>query len=525
MSLIFNNGTQLKTYDSKNKTKKCTDPLCGKIHPITNFYCDCYNKDPMRTKNVGDLILSGFLPHLPYSWIRSVTNLDTLLEILQEVYDAKQLYPNNIKETQKHIFQSLTKKGKIKVDENKRNDILYIMGSPGRRVYEYIGTLQILKLIDKDYQLTPFGTYLLKTKNTLVLFLSFYSLNIKNSYLPGKVYSNFNVRHFQKIFELLNVHKSLTLEDLTFILMAHEEMDFLSIHEKLFNQCSDKKLRKSLLESYFLGIKNKEMQRQKSAIFNLLTTASIINYRKKEKDFVLSLNATACMDTLNANKIIVEELLTKINQSENNLVEFHNNMEQLLNIFKNTFAKNIPEKVFIYKSGGKHEKKMIDDFKDKGINFRSYDKCYSHIVLPADVLSSLSGGTSHNPDQLCTLIGTNVLVDSKASNSIHNEVHKVLAYNVYAEKINSKAFIYLDNMLPVPTFEKINGLLKENSEKINRIALFTKEALDKLASNKLAKDHFEQIFKKTGFVLVCTKTEKLYTLFEKEINSYLYIIN
>lgn len=524
MNLIFNNGTQLKTYDSKNKTKKCTDPFCGKIYSINNFYCSCYNKDPMRTKNVGDLILSGFLPHLPYSWIRSVTNLDTLLEILNEVYSAKQLYPNEIKETKKEIFQSLVKKGKIKVDENKKNDILYIMGSPGRRVYEYIGTLQILKLIDKNYNLTPFGTYLLTTKNTLVLFLSFYSLNIKNSYLPGKVYTNFNVRHFKKMFELLNAHKNLTLEDLTFILMAHENEDFVLIHEKLFNNCN-KILRKSLLESYFFGKKNKEMLRQKGSIFNLLATASIINYRKEEEDFVLSLNTISCIKTLDANKIIIEDLINNINNSENNLVEYHKNIEVLLNIFKETFNKNKPEKSFIYKSGGKHEKKMINDFKDKGINFRAYDKCYNNIVLPSDVLSSLSGGTNHNPDQLCTLMGTNVLVDSKASNSIHNEIHKVLAYNVYAEKIDSKAFIYLDNMLPAVTYEKIKALLKEKSEKINRISLFTKLALDKLAVDKYAKYKFEQIFKKQNFILVCTKEDNLYSSFEKEINNYIYLIN
>jgi hypothetical protein len=52
MSLIFNSGTQLKTYDSKNKTKKCSNPLCGKVYEINSFFCSCFGTDPFKNKNI-----------------------------------------------------------------------------------------------------------------------------------------------------------------------------------------------------------------------------------------------------------------------------------------------------------------------------------------------------------------------------------------------------------------------------------------------------------------------------------------
>lgn len=524
MNFIFNNGTQLRTYDSKNKTKKCPDPLCGKIHKFDIFYCDCFGKNLMNTKNNEDLILSGFLPHLPYSWIRSVTNVETFLEILQNISISKSLYPTNIKEVHKHLFQTLVKNGRISIDESKKNDIIYIMGSPSRRVHEYINTFKILKLIDKDYTLTSLGSYLLKTKNTLVLFLSFYSLNIKNTYLSGAVYQNFDVYHFKNIFELLQTNKSFTIEDLMFLLTPHNEKDYPIVHEKLFKTCQNKNLRKNLLESYFFGKKNKEMQRQKAAIFNLLTSSNILEYRKNENDYILSVNAIECMNTLQSNYQEINSILLELRKKENNIIEFHENLDKLLNIFKNTLNKNTSHNLLIYKSGGMHENSMIKDFKNKGVNFRKYDKSYSNIILPADVISSLSGGTIHNPDQLCTIKGQNVLVDSKSSNSIHNEIHKVIAYNVYAEKIDSKTFIFLDNQLPSSTLEKIKLLLTENPEKINRIAIFTKNALTNLAANSNAKIYFENIFKRNDFTLVCTHNDKDFKKFEKDIPPNIYLI-
>ncbi len=523
--ITFNNGTQLKTYDSKNHSKKCSNPQCTNIYHINDFYCSCFGIDHFNNKNISDMHLSGFLPHLPYSWSRSITNLDMLVDIIDEIKKSQVLYDSNPKDMKKHLFLALLGKGKITVDSSKSKDKKYIKGGPERRVAEYLMCLQIFRLIDSNYSLTALGEYLHKTKNTSVLFLSFYILNIKNSILKGKTYQDFNVFHFKKIFEVLKEKRSLLLEDCMLILMAHQPDDYIKVHDNFFRDksCQNPQLRKILIERYFLGENNKEMGRQKAALFNLLEASGIIDLDKTNKLYSLTKNAENLLDDIQQKQVAIDLLVKDIDSTNTNIS--NKAIDDLLEISNNILNKNKPIKnPLIYKSGGKHEKNMLSMFAKANIEFRKYDKSLTHINLPANVSSSLSGGTEHNPDHLCTLKGSKVLVDSKSSESIHNEIHKVIAYNAYAEQANTKTFIFLDNIIPNKTIAKIKKLLEDTPELIDRIVFFTKNAIVLLCSDNKVKESFETFYQSKGFLLVCTKNDSNYNIIAKELENNSYIV-
>lgn len=521
MTVVFNSGTQLKTYDSKNGSKKCSNPFCGKIHDINSFYCSCFGTDPFRNKNIADLSLSGFLPHLPYSWSRSITNLPMLLNVLEEINESEKLYANDSIQIKKYILQSFSAKGLVKIDSDKKDDIKYIKGGPERRVSEYLLTLQILHLIDDYYNLTGLGKFFVSTKNTMVLFLSFYILKIKDKYLRSKIYANFHVQHFKYLFNILKKEKVLSLEDLTFILMAHTDEDYDKVHTKFFNNTNNINLRKNLLETYFLDKDNKEMGRQKAAIFNILVSSNILNFDTKTKLYSLTEESKNCLEFIKLNENIVNNIVDDIYKQDDN----KKHIDSLMLLFESTL-KNNKSKVneLINKSGGKHENNMLKMFSKANINFRKYDKSFLHIKLPANVLSSLSGGTEHNPDHLCTVKNTSILVDSKSSSSIHGEIHKVIAYNGYAQEINSKAFIFLDGIFPNKTIPKLKKLLEETPQYIERVTLFTKSAINLLCKNNTVKQNFEDIYRSDKFLLVCTKEEKNLSKFEKELENNILIL-
>ena len=156
------------------------------------------------------------------------------------------------------------------------------------------------------------------------------------------------------------------------------------------------------------------------------------------------------------------------------------------------------------------------------MNFRKYDKSFTHIVLPANVLSSLSGGTEHNPDHLCTIKSCSILVDSKSSNSIHGEIHKVIAYNIYAKEAHTKAFIFLDDTLPNKSISIFQKLILETHENLENIILFTKSALENLSKNDSVKTHFENLFSANKFTLVCSNLDKNFKLLEQSFPDNLY---
>lgn len=167
---------------------------------------------------------------------------------------------------------------------------------------------------------------------------------------------------------------------------------------------------------------------------------------------------------------------------------------------------------------------MLSIFRNSNINFRKYDKKYLHIRLSAQALGSLSGGTEHNPDHLCTIKSQDILVDSKSSNSIHNEIHKVIAYNEYTEKINSKAFIFLDDTLPTKTINKIKKILNETPEIINRIVIFTEPSLYSLSHSEKCKEILENILQKSNFLIICNSEEKNFSKIQKELNDNIFIL-
>lgn len=517
MIYTFNQGTQLKTYDSKTRTKKCSNPLCGKIYSSNVFFCTCFNTNPFKNQNISDLSLSGFLPYLPYSWSRSVTNLDNLLIILKEIKEAETLYSIDKAQIKNHVFQSFLQQGFITIDSNKMSDIKYIRSGPQRRVSEYLLNLQVLHLIDNNYNLTALGNYFLKTKNTMSLFLNFYILNIKNEFLRDSTYSDFNVRHFQFLLKSLESENSFYLEELMFILMAHNEDDYHKVHLEFFKNTTNKKLRVKLIENYFLGKNNKEMSRQKAAIFNILVSANILIFDLKTRLYSLSNESKNILHFISNNAQQVNALIDNIKSNDDNTVN------DLLLFFTPTLEKNKPLfNPIIHKSGGLHEKSMLNLFSKSNVNFRKYDKSFTHIVLPANVLSSLSGGTEHNPDHLCTIKSCSILVDSKSSNSIHGEIHKVIAYNIYAKEAHTKAFIFLDDTLPNKSISIFQKLILETHENLENIILFTKSALENLSKNDSVKTHFENLFSANKFTLVCSNLDKNFKLLEQSFPDNLY---
>ena len=525
MSLIFNNATQLKTYDSNNKSKKCTNPMCGKIYSVENFYCTCFGQNLFKNKNIGDLALSGFIPHLPYSWSRSLTNLDMLMNLLTEIEIAQNLYDNNGQEIKKHVFQSFLQNGWITIDASKKDDIKYIKGGPERRISEYFLTLQILNLIDEKNKLTSLGNYLIKTKNTMLLFVCFYILKIKNRFLKFSIYNDFDVYHFKNLFEVLQIQKELSLEELVFLLMAKKDEDYLKVHQIFFNGnpgINNSKLRISLIKRYYLGVENKEMGRQKGAIFNILVCSGILNFDSKTKLYSLSHEAQNLLDFINQKQDLISPLLDNIN-SNPDYIQYIDQL--LLLLLQGILNENKPlVNNLINKTGGKHEKDMLKKFSKSNINFIKYDKRFSHIKLPAEVSSSLSGGTEHNPDALCTIKSKAILIDPKSSQSIHGEVHKVIAYNGYASEADTKAFILLDGIIPNKTILKFKNLTEENPNDIDKIAIFTKLAIDELCKNNTVKFNFEKICEENKFLLVCSKNEINFDKIESSLKNNLYII-
>lgn len=210
----FENASLTYKYTHKECEKKfkfCR--VCNSYHiEKTDKYT---NEDAIVTDNLFDVdscSCGTWLPDFPTSWIRSITNLEKLWELLNDISDNDNNFINseNLFEIQRNHFGVIYNPKRARL----RGIETYISGAPKRRMNEYINILKNMGMIrqrnDKNSELTRFGQEAINTDNDKAvwsyLILAYMNLKLTNGYQKeskSSCYTYFNIRFMHNILRVL----------------------------------------------------------------------------------------------------------------------------------------------------------------------------------------------------------------------------------------------------------------------------------------------------------------------------------
>lgn len=242
---------------------------------------------------------SAWLPDFPTSWVRSITNIAKVHELL---HDLSTIADNAINTNNLFIIQR-TRNGVIynPLRAKSRGVENYIKGSGKRRMKEYLTffrNAQILmyKYHDGEYinELTKFGQEFVSSKKSIeiiaYLICSFSNIKVNNGYLkPSKtsVYNRFTIRLMENILEIAQSNaknnKSTSVFDFGLSILARnkEQLEKYSIYYS--NAFQDKGLRR-----IFFSKGNRELNRGvKSPFINIFDTLGLIS-KNKDNEYCIT---------------------------------------------------------------------------------------------------------------------------------------------------------------------------------------------------------------------------------------------
>jgi predicted transcriptional regulator len=202
----------------KNYIKKC--PICDTIYAKKNPYNldNCVEVDNLFEIDTCIKCERAWLPDSPTSWIRSVTNINKLYEVMDDINsnNQKKITPDNLYDIQRGHGGVIYNRKRAEIRGNED----YIEGSGKRRMSEYINHLKNMGFLKiKSYQkygklyheFTKLGDEFINSTEPedIITFLIIGYLNIKlnNGYQTKRINSNyqfFKIRFAHNLLKAIN---------------------------------------------------------------------------------------------------------------------------------------------------------------------------------------------------------------------------------------------------------------------------------------------------------------------------------
>jgi hypothetical protein len=415
-------------YIAKNKAdgteiKIC--PVCSNVFSVKEDVC---SKCKM------------YLPSFPTSWVRSATNIYLLRKVLEFIH--KNL--NGICNTE-NLTRLLIDNYIISVDLTRINEPVYWRGGPRRRAAEYISNLQYLNFLKKNdgnFEITESGKSFILAEDVSdylsVLSKAFLELKIANEYDKNGFYSEYNnhilFQSLRIIDDLSNKNIIATIENIALAIMSKDED---GAYDKAL-ETSLKYSHKEINKYYFS--RGKEFNRVVKGVFvRWLNQSKLINITNKERTIFLELTE---FGKEIFNKYKVKYLTEKETGGILTPYEIRDILEK--NIEQQYLRLKISSEVN-NRAGAVWENIVKENLNKIGLDVKWYKETtdFVNIELPPKIMASLTGGTRHNPDLI--LHNPLWLIDPKKD--VNMEMHKVMAYDEYAEIVDGLSIIVTQKMM------------------------------------------------------------------------------
>ena len=403
-----------KTQDKK-EIKIC--PFCKNVFDSKQDICDKCNL---------------FLPSFPTSWARSATNIFLLRKVLEFI---------NIDLNKKcdlvSLTDILTKNNIISYDHIRKSDINYWKGGPTRRAAEYLTNLQylgfVIKSSDKKYNLTDNGEKLADAKDYstyIELFANaFMALKIGNQFDIRGTYSEYDNHILFLCLRIINDLKTLnkvaTIENLALAIMCKNET---TEYQKALDT-STKYTHTEINNIYF----------SRGQEFNRVVRGVFVRWLHQTKMIDIDIKGkTIFVNLTNFGKKIFDKY-EKVYIFSQEITKTENISNILQDSIDKKYLRLSISKEINNRTGAIWENIVKDHFNKISIDVKWYKETqdFVNIVLPAEVLASLTGGTRHNPDLI--LQNPLWLIDPKKD--ANAEMHKVVAYDKYGEIVKGFSVI------------------------------------------------------------------------------------
>ncbi|MBS5933641.1 MAG: hypothetical protein KIC94_12305 [Clostridiales bacterium] len=234
----------------------------------------------------------AWLPDFPTSWLRSLTNIGKIYDVLSDCtkINEGEINKNSLLELQRShngvTFNSERAKARGVKD--------YITGALERRMADYILVLRNMQILvnadngtSPSYKLSEFGEAFAASDDSYEIFAFFITaccnIKINNGFqkeTKSSVYKYFRIRYIENILKgcLANQKrgKLTSIEEIGVTILARNEEQFLNralSYIRLYN--------KTGLQEKFFNSTNKELNRSvKGAFINILVTLGILEQRQ-----------------------------------------------------------------------------------------------------------------------------------------------------------------------------------------------------------------------------------------------------
>lgn len=426
-----------KDKESKTEIKIC--PICSNVFSVK--VDDCPN-------------CNMYLPSFPTSWARSATNIYLLRKVLEFIYSDL----NGVCDIGS-LTKLLTDNYLISVDLNRIDDEKYWKGGPQRRAAEYVSNLQYLGFLKKNkkiFEITDNGKKLILAKDVSdylsIISKAFLELRITNEYDTRGFYSEYDnhilFQSLRIIDDLSEKEITATIENIALAIMSkNENIDYTKALET-----SIKYSHKEIHKYYFS--RGKEFNRVVKGVFvRWLNQAKLINIINREGTLFLELTDFGKEIYKKYKDIYINKTTTEIISPYNIKDILEENIEQQYLRLKISSEIN-------NRAGAVWENIVKDNLNKIGLDVEWYKKSldFISIELPAEVMASLTGGTRHNPDLI--LHNPLWLIDPKKD--VNMEMHKVIAYDKYAEIVNGLSIIVTQKIMRNDKVDMIKTLGLQN---------------------------------------------------------------